>query len=274
MRNSVTDYSNTIIYKIACKDPSIKDIYVGHTTNFVQRKHSHRQSCTNTKSSSYHCKLYKVIRENGGWDNWDMDTVAFFKCADHYEARTKEQEYFISLNATLNSIEPLPSSKPKEQVIQKTKIVETTQIHYCKACKLNFENVESFDSHQATSHINNNTTKDKLDLKFACVLCNYSTCRQSQYERHLLTNKHISETQRSKTIKSPSQSIYNCNCGISCNSRTSLWRHKNKCSQIKKSDTSNKDEIIKYLMKENEEFKNVILEIYKNNSGNNILFSK
>ena len=26
------DYSNTIIYKIYCKNPEIKDIYVGHTT--------------------------------------------------------------------------------------------------------------------------------------------------------------------------------------------------------------------------------------------------
>ena len=35
------DYSNTIIYKISCKDTSITDIYVGHTTNFIQRKHTH-----------------------------------------------------------------------------------------------------------------------------------------------------------------------------------------------------------------------------------------
>ena len=41
------DYSNTIIYKITCKDPSITDVYVGHTTNFVQRKHCHKQSCNN-----------------------------------------------------------------------------------------------------------------------------------------------------------------------------------------------------------------------------------
>ena len=41
------DYSNTIIYKISCKDIAIKEVYVGHTTNFVQRKHTHKQSCIN-----------------------------------------------------------------------------------------------------------------------------------------------------------------------------------------------------------------------------------
>ena len=32
------NYQNTIIYKIRCKDLNIKDVYVGHTTNFIQRK--------------------------------------------------------------------------------------------------------------------------------------------------------------------------------------------------------------------------------------------
>ena len=67
------DYSNTIIYKITCNDESISDVYVGHTTNFVQRKHAHKISCTNIKSPNYKCRLYNVIRNNGGWDNWKME---------------------------------------------------------------------------------------------------------------------------------------------------------------------------------------------------------
>ena len=89
-------------------------MYVGHTTNFVQRKHAHKISCTNIKSSNYNCRLYNVIRNNGGWDNWKMEIINFFNCKDHYEARKKEQEYFMLLQATLNSIEPLPSPKHKE----------------------------------------------------------------------------------------------------------------------------------------------------------------
>ena len=95
------DYSNTIIYKITCKDTQVTDVYVGHTTNFVQRKYSHRQNCKNNN-----CKLYEVIRANGGWSNWSMDIINFFNCKDLYEARIKEQEYFLLLRATLNSNEP------------------------------------------------------------------------------------------------------------------------------------------------------------------------
>ena len=53
MPKNEIDYSNTIIYKITCKNPSISELYVGHTTNFVQRKHAHKQGCVNEKSSNY-----------------------------------------------------------------------------------------------------------------------------------------------------------------------------------------------------------------------------
>ena len=84
MPKTEIDYSNTIIYKITCKDPNVTDIYVGYTTNFIQRKHSHKQSCTNIKSTNYKCKLYEVIRNNGGWNNWQMEIINIFNCADNY----------------------------------------------------------------------------------------------------------------------------------------------------------------------------------------------
>jgi len=35
--NNLANYSNTVIYKIQCKNESVKDIYVGHTTSYYQR---------------------------------------------------------------------------------------------------------------------------------------------------------------------------------------------------------------------------------------------
>mgnify|MGYP003347100002 CR=1 FL=1 len=124
MPKIIIDYSNTIIYKIFCKDPNVSDIYVGHTTNFVQRKHAHKQNSMNSKSPCYDLKLYKIIRDNGGWDNWCMEIVNFFNCKDSYEARKKEQEYFILLKATLNSNEPLPLVKPKNNTTTVTELKE------------------------------------------------------------------------------------------------------------------------------------------------------
>ena len=64
------DYVKTIIYKICCNDETIKECYVGHTTNFKQRKIEHKFACCNENSKSYNCKVYSFIRDNGGFNNW------------------------------------------------------------------------------------------------------------------------------------------------------------------------------------------------------------
>jgi hypothetical protein len=61
------------------------------------------------------------------------------------------------------------------------------------------------------------------------------------------------------------------NCGKEYNDRAGLWRHKKRCSVVEtncetvvKNNASDKDELINYLMKENQEFKNLILKIVQN----------
>jgi GIY-YIG catalytic domain. len=112
------DYSNTIIYKIYCKDPLIKDVYVGQTVNFVQRKIAHKLTCNNINSQGYNLKLYKTIRQHGNWSNWNMNIVNFYNCKNSFEARQKEQEHFISLGATLNTIEPLSQKNILYQMLK------------------------------------------------------------------------------------------------------------------------------------------------------------
>ena len=77
------DYSNTIIYKISCNDPLIKDVYVGITTNFIQRKYAHKLACNNINSSCYNFKLYKTIRAHGNWSNWNMSIINYYNCKNH-----------------------------------------------------------------------------------------------------------------------------------------------------------------------------------------------
>jgi hypothetical protein len=110
MSKAELDYSNTIIYKITCKDPNVNDKYVGHTIDFAKRKYAHSNNARSENSPNYNLKLYKFIRDNGGWNNWKMEIVNFYNCNNLHEAKEKEQEHYIELQATLNSIEPL---KPK-----------------------------------------------------------------------------------------------------------------------------------------------------------------
>jgi hypothetical protein len=280
------DYSNTIIYKITCKDPNIKDVYVGHTTNFVQRKHAHKQSCINDKSLNYNCKLYQVIRNNGGWTNWSMEIVNFFNCKHHYEARKKEQEYFELLHATLNSIEPMPKPKsnPEINIINEN---ISTPVYHCEICKVNFQNIKLMEIHNKTNkHIKNqqnlilnkektlkNSNLNKNSTIYSCEKCDFNTFNKNDFNRHNNTKKHLFNASQCFSIQNTQKNSYECNCGKIYKDNSGLWRHKKKC-EIKQPENITitveeeppvennqySTDLIMELLKQNQEFKELILE--------------
>ena len=98
------DYSKTIIYKLVCNDLNIKDVYIGHTTDFTKRKCCHKTRCSNLKGKHYNFKVYDYIRKNGDWFNWSMIEVEKYPCNDGNEARKRERYWIEISNANLNSI--------------------------------------------------------------------------------------------------------------------------------------------------------------------------
>ena len=98
-----TDYNNSLIYKIVCKDLSINGCYIGHTTSFKDRKREHKSRCL----KGYPWMLYKTINENGGWENWVMIEIEKFQCNDSNEARARERHWYEELKANLNSRTPI-----------------------------------------------------------------------------------------------------------------------------------------------------------------------
>ena len=67
---------------------------------------------------------------------------------------------------------------------------------------------------------------------FSCTVCDFNASRQSQYERHLLTRKHILATNSNKKVPKNAEEPLSCHCGKSYKDRTGLWRHKKKCNQL------------------------------------------
>ena len=90
------------IYRIFCLDTSIKDEYIGSTTNIRQRKCAHKNAHKNEKHKSYNKKVYQYIRANGGWDNWRMDLVEEIEFGTRQELNRREGEVIQSRGATLN----------------------------------------------------------------------------------------------------------------------------------------------------------------------------
>ena len=220
---SSTDYSNTIFYQIYCKDVNIPDVYVGHTTDFVQRKRAHKNSCHNPSYPVYNCKLYTTIRRLGGWDNWNMDIIAFHKCNDQYDARKREQEYFVSLGATLNSIEPLPT--PAEKPLPAANLPVKSR-HVCDACNYTcFNTLDVFNLHfTSKKHLKAVNNVEKDHAKYYCEKCHYDTHNKKDYNKHLLTKKHI------QLLEEFTHNKYKClNCDKTYKYHSGIWKHKQSC---------------------------------------------
>jgi|AntAceMinimDraft_5_1070358.scaffolds.fasta_scaffold94477_2 hypothetical protein len=95
------DYAKTIIYKLINYDyPEL--VYVGSTTNFTKRKQQHKQICLNEKHKNHNLKVYVNIRENDGWENWNMIKICDYPCDNKREAELKEDEYMTELKANMN----------------------------------------------------------------------------------------------------------------------------------------------------------------------------
>ena len=113
------DYSKTYVYRIICNDLSITDCYVGHTVDFRKRKNHHKTTCNNEKDKNHNLILYQFIRENGGWDNWEMIKMETRSCKDSLEAKSIERDFAEKLKATLNTIRPIATPEEVKEMKKK-----------------------------------------------------------------------------------------------------------------------------------------------------------
>ena len=105
MPRTPIDYSKTIIYKLVhSEDYDNANVYIGSTTDFVKRKNQHKKCCNNEKQKGHNEKKYQYIRDNGGWNEWNMIEIEKYpECNDSNEARVREEYWRCHFNAQLNS---------------------------------------------------------------------------------------------------------------------------------------------------------------------------
>jgi len=106
------DWSNTVLYKLCSNNPLIEDEYVGKSGDFHIRKIAHKSVCNNVKSEGYNYEVYKFIRENGGYDNWDFEILETANLENEKEASNLERYWIEKLKPSLNK--NLPAQTPEE----------------------------------------------------------------------------------------------------------------------------------------------------------------
>ena len=184
MPRKAIGYSKPHFYKIVCNDLLVSHIYVGHTTDFTKRKHSHKQACINPNLKHHNLEVYKRIRENGGWDNWDMVLISTEGVANSLEARRREREITEQLQANLNMVRAFRSKEEADEVGR-----EFRENH--KEEKKEYDKVyrENNKEHrQEISKVYRKNNRDKLLAKTECACGNtYVYKNKSRHER---SNKH------------------------------------------------------------------------------------
>ena len=178
-KKEINDY---IFYKIVCLDNSVDLCYVGSTANWKARNHQHKISCNNENGKLYNSKIYKTIRENGGWDNFKMVQIETREQLTKREAEQIEEQYRVELKANMNSKRCYTTEAQKREEYEE----------YCK--KYYEKNTDKILEHNQKYYEKNRDNKDKIELrkseKVLCECCDL-LMRKDSILKHQKSQRHL-----------------------------------------------------------------------------------
>jgi hypothetical protein len=161
------------IYEIKSIDKSINGTYIGSSWNIEFRRNSHYHSYNNSNSKDYVYPLYKYIRENGGWDNFEMTVIDSGEVETKLELECAEQFYIDMAGGVenlLNHRDPIINIEKRKQ--------------------------KQYENKQKNKKRYADNTREKLNTKFVCK-CGGSYSHKHK-STHIKTNKHIKHFKNNK----------------------------------------------------------------------------
>jgi hypothetical protein len=102
----------------------------------------------------------------------------------------------------------------------------------------------------------------KAPKKFVCEKCDFKCFKTSDWERHTSTDKHQIRTFTNfdEAKKRQTEKKYECPCGKAYKHSSSLWNHRKLCKKEENTIGHNEKEMIMMLIKENKDFKDMMME--------------
>jgi len=238
------------IYQITCKDLKIKDNYIGQTECFTTRKNTHFTACKNSE-----LKIYKIIRENGGWNNWQMKILSHYYCENKYDARQIEQKYIDFYKATMNSINAYSKPFKNEELDRQLEFELKNYSEKILGCFL-YDFLlysDEYDDYDENNEMNK------------CEYCKSEFKTDFNLKKHQNTAKYCLLKQ--KEINDDYEEIYYvCEyCDKKFTSKYNLNSHNNSCMLLKENIIKKQIEINEELNKTNEELNKTNEELNKTN---------
>ena len=195
------------IYKLVCNDVDVKYAYAGSTKHWIKRRSKHKCDSNNEKYGNK--KVYRIINEHGGWDNWFMILQEICFCESKAEAVEIERRYYDELNTNaMNTNRPMCT--PEELKEDKAENSKQYQINNKIAIKehskqYNIDNKDAIkekkkqyqnnnkisikDYQKQYKNANKETISTRKTEKIHCEACNCYNSR-GHITRHNKTTKH------------------------------------------------------------------------------------
>ncbi len=120
----------------------------------------------------------------------------------------------------------------------------------------------------------NDVLATKIAEKYSCIICDYKCCKESDWNKHILTRKHKNNDKMmtnndNLSPKVAETIIYKCDCGRQYKYRQGLFAHKKTCKIINSEVKFNDDkDLIIMLMKKNDQLQSMMMEVIKNGISN------
>ena len=149
------------VYELNSKDKSITGTYIGSCWDMKRRLRDHKDKCNNKNNNDYKYPLYRYMRENGGWDNFEMTIIDSGECEDELELHCAEQFYIDMSGGIENLLNGQDALMDKKKYREKNNIVR--------------------DKIQQ---------RNKDTKRFYCEPCDYAAQSKSKLESHYTSNKH------------------------------------------------------------------------------------
>ena len=106
------------IYKLIHKDATNDDmIYIGSCDDISQRVSKHKYCCNTPNNCKYNYKVYKYIRENGGWENWKYEIIDEVEVALRDDGYIYEKEYIVKYDA-VNKLNSRFAGRTKQEYLE------------------------------------------------------------------------------------------------------------------------------------------------------------
>jgi hypothetical protein len=269
MPKSKIDYGNMIFYKVYCIDPSVKKIFVGHTTNMVQRKHVLKK-----QSEMRYLEMFDVINKNGGWKCWRIKEIEKYNdCKTYADILTREKYHYDILECLVLSGEHEVKKIKKEHHYIDVDIHKEKNNYKCEYCEYECSQKKHFQQHISTRKHHDMVTlmelmneyKEKIVENVKCVHEKIKTTETMSTES-MSTESMSTETMSTESMSTESMSTEATSTESMSTESMSTEATSTEVTSTESMSTEKSSKITK--KKEKKEYKCVMCgNVYKNMSG-------